>query len=454
MMSDQEPSGEVDRVLAAPVVVDDAFTCLACGCLCDDLRVVAEGERITEAGNACALGMEWLLRDRTWKPGAPTAWIGAHPAAEAEAAAHAAQLLLKAKAPVILGLGRSTNETVAAALALADRVGASIEPDGGLASEARIIAFQRAGRVSATLGEVKNRADVVVFWGTDPLTTHPRHWDRYSVEPRGRFVPEGRAGRSVIVVDQARTTTAERADHFLQIDAGRQFQVLWTLRALGRGAALDEARVRAHTGLDRAVLDELVSRLKTARYGAFFHGPMLASGTLSEATANLEAAHGLVRDLNHGRRFVILGMGEPGNLPGAEAVSTWQTGFPSNIDYSAGSPRSLPGVTDAGRRLAWGQADLAVIVGGLSPGQLEAEARAGLPSVPLIVIAPPEDAGWPAEAAAVRCFAAAPGVEEAGTVTRVDGVSLPLRPVLTTSLPSVRAWLEAIRERIDLLRSE
>ena len=94
-----------------------------------------------------------------------------------------------------------------------------------------MLAFQRVGRVSATLGEVKNRADVVVFWGADPVVSHPRHWQRYSVEPRGRFIPQGRAGRTVIVVDQQRTATAEEADLFVEIDASRQFEVLWVLRA-------------------------------------------------------------------------------------------------------------------------------------------------------------------------------------------------------------------------------
>ena len=43
---------------------------------------------------------------------------------------------------------------------------------------------------------------------------------------------------------------------------------------------------------------------------------------MTEASATLEAAYGLVRDLNRQARFVILGMGEPGNSQGAEAVLT------------------------------------------------------------------------------------------------------------------------------------
>ncbi len=328
MMPDSEPFGPktaVDSGQVEPCGIEPV-TCLVCGCLCDDIAVVKHGENITAAGNACELGREWLLRDRSHEPRKPAAVIKGEPAEAAEAVELAARMLMKANAPIILGLGRSTNETVAAALELADRIGAVVEPGDSRSSAPRMLAFQRVGRVSATLGEVKNRADVVVFWGADPVLSHPRHWERYSVEPRGRFIPEGRAGRTVIVVDQERTATAEQADLFVKIDASHQFEVLWVLRALVRGVALDMTRVQEIAGADLPrLLQELGERLMAARYGAFFHGPLITQGTMSEAAATLETAYALVRDLNRQARFVILDMGEPGNSQGGEAVLTWQT---------------------------------------------------------------------------------------------------------------------------------
>ena len=93
-------------------------------------------------------------------------------------------------------------------VAIADRIGAVLVL--GRADEAmpRTLAVQRVGKVSASLGEVKNRADVVVFWGSDPVVTHPRHFERYSVDPPGRFVPRGRAERTLMVADLERTATA------------------------------------------------------------------------------------------------------------------------------------------------------------------------------------------------------------------------------------------------------
>jgi formylmethanofuran dehydrogenase subunit B len=177
MMPDSEPLGPktvVDGGQAEPAVIDPV-TCLVCGCLCDDIAVVKQGENITAAGNACVRGTEWLLRDRSHEPGKPAALIQGRPVEAAEAVELAARLLMKAHAPIILGLGRSTNETVAAALELADRIGAVVEPGDSRTAAPRVLAFQRVGRVSAILGEVKNRADVVVFWGADPVVSYPRH---------------------------------------------------------------------------------------------------------------------------------------------------------------------------------------------------------------------------------------------------------------------------------------
>ena len=106
----------------------------------------------------------------------------------------------QSRAPLIFGLTKSSMETVREGLALADQLGGRVWLDRSEGDLGRIAAFSQVGRVSATLGEVKNRADVVVFIGADPLTSHPRHWERYSVRTSGRFIG-GRENREVIVVN-------------------------------------------------------------------------------------------------------------------------------------------------------------------------------------------------------------------------------------------------------------
>ena len=252
-------------------VVEDV-TCLGCGCLCDDIALTVAGGRITEARNACEIGAAGSSPTGR-RTGWTAATIDGRVADRGEALDRAAEILGRAKAPVVLGLTRTSTETVGVAVAIADRIGAVMGL--GRAGEAisRTLAVQRVGKVSASLGEVKNRADVVVFWGVDPVVTHPRHFERYSVDPPGRFVPRGRAGRTVMVADLERTATAERADLFLKLAPEGEYATLWTLRALVRGVTLDPDLVERTTGHPLALLRDWAERWKDARYGAWFPAP-------------------------------------------------------------------------------------------------------------------------------------------------------------------------------------
>jgi formylmethanofuran dehydrogenase subunit B len=432
-----------DEPAKAPTAIVAHSTCLACGCLCDDIRVVVEANQIVEAENACSIGRPWFLAPRPGE-GRPVATIEGQPAALDEAIDRATEILRAAKAPMIWGLKGTTIEAVASALAIADRIGAVIDLAGPhFADSARLAAFQRVGLVSASLGEVKDRADVVVFWGVDPLVTHPRHWQRYSVEPRGRFIPEGRAGRFVIVVDAEPSETSRAADLFVRIDPDRETEAIEVLRALIRGVALDTDRTDRSARVPLASLEALANRLLGARYGALFWGPSLDRPAV-------EPLFRLVRDLNGNRRFVALELGEARNGSGASSVLSWQAGAPGSLDFGLGYPRHLPGEATLLDRMNHGEADVVVIVAD-DPGKMTSIdwVTTGLENVDVIVIAPGPTPGW-TRSPRVTIDVARPGIEAGGTVGRVDGVMLPLRPAIASGLPTDRDVLDAIRGRLGL----
>ena len=116
------------------------------------------------------------------------------------------------------------------------------------------MAIQEVGESTSTLGEIRNRADLVIFWGVDPFQSHPRHWERYSVDPRGQFVPRGRRDRTVVVVDREATETSRAADLFLRMEPEQDFEALWTLRALLRGVLKEPGD---DCGLEAAALKDL-----------------------------------------------------------------------------------------------------------------------------------------------------------------------------------------------------
>ncbi len=419
---------------------DDA-TCLACGCLCDDIRVQVHASRIVGADRACPLGERWFLAERPAE--APACQVDGRPAELDDGLDRAASILARAKHPLIFGLAGATCEAQRAAAALADRLGACIDV-GTSATATLTAAVQSVGMVTATLGEVRHRADFVMFWCVDPATTHPRHFERYSLDCAGEFIPRGRADRTCVVVDNRHTQTAEAADSFYKIRAGSEPAALDVLGALIAGEQdFDETRVVQQTGLALSAWRELVGRMQAARYAAIFFQPGGATETLLM----------LARDMNRHTRCVALPLGSPANAAGAAQVLTWQTGYPSGIDFAAGYPEFHLDKNSAEHRLRAGETDAALVVA-CEPladplAELSESARARLNSIPSVCL---HTADWrPSVGPAVAVTVATPGIDASGTVFRCDGVALPLRPAVNSPYSSAENVLLAIEKRVRQL---
>ena len=69
-------------------------TCTFCGCVCDDIELHADGERIVETKRACILGEAWF-KNHTAERLYPDALIDGKPATVDEAVEAAAEYLLR-----------------------------------------------------------------------------------------------------------------------------------------------------------------------------------------------------------------------------------------------------------------------------------------------------------------------------------------------------------------------
>lgn len=415
--------------------------CLACGCLCDDIVLRLKGNRIVEAERACPIGRRWFTT-----AGAtdyePSCRVDGKPAELAAGYDRAAEMLAAARCPLVLGLAGATCEAIRVAVSLADRLGACIDPaDDGTAALTR--AVQSSGIVTATLGEVRHRADLVIFWHVDPATTHPRHFERYSLSCAGRFVPRGRADRFCVVVDERQTATAAEADQFLQIEPGGDAPSLAALRALAAGDELDAVAVEHETGVPLAKWQALVDRAKAARYTAVFFDP---GRKVLDRPAALASLLKLAHDMNSKTRFVVVPLGSAGNANGAEQVLTWQTGYPAAVSFADGCPQFDPERHSAEAMLSGGGADAALVVDAAAADALSVAARAHLATIPKFVLT--TEAVDTASTAAVAFRVAVPGIHTRGTVFRADGVPLALRPAISSPHPSAESVLTEIGNRI------
>src|SRR5690242_10678150 len=152
-------------------------TCAGCGLVCDDITAVVDDEGgIERLERTCPLGDAWFAERIA--PAAPPARVDGREAGLDEALDAAAAILAAARAPLVYGLGQTSCEAQRVAVALAEAIGATIDPAGPVLDGASGLAFQTRGASTATLGEVRDRGGLVVIWRADPATTHPRLFER------------------------------------------------------------------------------------------------------------------------------------------------------------------------------------------------------------------------------------------------------------------------------------
>jgi len=421
-------------------------TCTFCGCVCDDMELTVDLDKkqITKAKNACVLGRAWFA-EHTIQDG-PVALIDGHEVSLEEAIEEAAQVLTKAKFPITYGLSDTTCEAQRQAVAITDYIRGTIDTTTSVCHGPSGLAFQGVGESTMTLGEVKNRADFIMYWGGNPAESHPRHFTRYTVTPKGMFTPNGKKDRTVVLVDVRRTASTPVANIFLQVKPGKDFELAWAMRALVKGHTVDES-IEEETGISLEVLTDLVDRMKNCNYGVLFMGMGL---TMTRGRHfNSGAIMALATDLNEFTHFVAKPVRGHGNVTGADNVVSWQTGYPFGVNFSKGYPRFNPGEFTTVDTLSRGDADTALIIASDPAANFPQAAIDCLHKIPVISLDTKETAT--SQLAHVAFRTSTYGINTGGTAYRMDDVPITLRPAFESPFPSDEEILTALKKRVHEL---
>ncbi len=285
--------------------------------------------------------------------------------------------------------------------------------------------------MTCTLGEVKNRADFIIYWGGNPAECHPRHFTRYTLTQKGKFLPRGRKDRTMVLVDIRETMSAKAADIFLQVRPGKDFEMLTILRALVKGQTVS-AEAAAETGLTLEQLQDLVNRMKAAKFGVLFFG-MGLSMTRGKHM-NSAAALILAAELNAYTKFVAMPMRGHGNVTGADVVMRYTFSYPFGISLTRGYPRFNPGEYSTIDLLVRGDNDATLVLGADPGATMPKPAIEHLTRTPTIVLDP--KVTHTSRLARVHITTSVAGISAPGTAYRMDEVPMPLRPPLKSPYPS------------------
>lgn len=425
------------------MVADQAATlvdvvCAGCGCLCDDVRLRASGNGHWQTVDLeCELGEQWFAQP----PNEARAWINGKPATLVDACDAAANQLKAAQSPLICGLSGVSIEAQRLAVQLADQLGGCIDTAVGNSDHASIESFQTRGASAASWGEVAQRADLVIFWRCDPDKTHPRHGQRYSLQPTSQWLPEGRNSRTVVTVDvggpnkKSSKDRSIKADIEISLKDTNDIDALWTLRAL-----IHEEDIAPAEAPESLV--DLSKRMKNASYVVMLYGSELKQlGPM--AIGGMTA---LAQELHQHTRAIAMSLGATGNGAGAENVLAWQTGYPAAVSFARGYPRFALNETTTPKLLAEQSVDAALVVDYASLQGMPKGASGELGKIPSVVLS--SEPAISSSAGSVVIQTAQLGWREGESVHRSDGPALPLRHNLGGDAPSTAEVLAEIAKRL------
>lgn len=401
------------------------IACPFCGLVCDDLTV---GEAGVDT-RGCPKAAAGFAR----RSGSGEHRIAGRAAPLDKAIAAAAEILAAARLPLVTGLSADL-AGLRTLLALADRAGAIVDRWRSSAQLGNLSVMQRTGALTATFGEIANRADAVLLLGHDPTPDYPRLVERLL---RNRTALYRDAPPWVGYLGPATGAPADISpDAKILVDAPRLVEALGALAALIRGRRITGG---PEGELPLEALREVAHRLEAARYGAIIWD--VAAFPAGAGELGVEMLVHILRMLNRETRCVGLPLGGSGNAQGAAQAMLWQTGWPMRVSFAAGAPEHDPWRFDAERLLAAGEIDALLWVAALSPSPPPAA------TVPTIALVAPDVVLSTAPAVEIRV--GIPGLDHGGAVTRADGViTLPLAAARPSPLPTLAAVSAAILDRL------
>jgi formylmethanofuran dehydrogenase subunit B len=406
----------------------ESIICPGCGCLCDDLDVIVEGDRIVEVSNVCLWGVSRFFHGKKFHPKKERHRLlapqvrhnGRRETVSYDAAlVAAAQVLSQARRPLIYGLTNSGCFAQEAALKLARSLRARLEP-ADLAFKAPYYqSLHQHGLTWAPLEVLRDEADAVLFWGANPIHSAPRHVVRYAVFARGRFTERGIEDRQVAAVDIYPTELTRFCPLFIKINPGEELDLVQGIAAILAGEPPPEPRVRGTV--------RLAQFLANASCGVIFCGRGVSYGPAQKFFDRLAR---LAARLNRQARWFLFPLSGDFNSNGLYHLLLNEIGRAGAPDFGAEEVtthflpvnfREVDAVLVAGADLLWF----------LPAEQVEDLKRR---RVPIVALSP--FANRTTGQAAVILPTALAGIETTEVAYRMDGLPLVLKQLVPSALPA------------------
>ncbi len=410
-------------------------TCPFCGILCDDLVVKNQDEKLNVLENACpraVMAFENEIPDNFPK-------IKGKKASLDDAIDAVCSILKKSQTPLLAGLGSDVGG-IRQVMHLADKTGAVLDHMHGNALIRNTLVLQDLGWIMTTMAEIRNRADLVIFAGTD-ATNFPRFYERVIWNEQSMFKLKNDDRQIVYIGDKLNTKSGinpnGKRPTVLNCKTEQIGEIVASIHALVAEENLD---VKEVAGVKINVLQTLAEKMKSAKYGVIVWAP--GELDIPHAELTIQNLSEFTKYMTRITRFAGFSLGGNDGGMTANSVCAWQSGYPLRVNFNKGYPDY-----DAHRYTTRNVLKNKEVDALLWISSFKSNIKPPRASVPTIVMGGPETKlNFKPD---VFIPVSTPGIDHTGQLIRTDNVvSLPLKQVRQSPYSSVSSVLKQVIERM------
>lgn len=399
-------------------MTSERLACTACACLCDDIELEIGEGRVVKIKNACRKGSSFIYAAQVANQRAPNLIQGQR-VSEEEAMEKAWSLISQAERPLFFGFDNCTLEAQSAAIELAETLGATIDDASSFCQGELLRTILSNVSPTCSLDEAKD-ADLLIYWGSNPYHSHPRHLSHFSYYTNPKYQDTGWYPESKISSIEVRDTeTTEMCEKFfasIRILPGEDPGFIASVLTIMEGR---EGREDA---------GQFLKLIKSSFFCVIYAG----LGLDYSLDGDYLLFNTMVDKLGEWTRVAVIPMIDHSNMRGFNQRLFEKTGFVNKVNFA--------GDTSYGPEFSFleqvrNNVPDCILVAGADPlSSLPESLVNNIEDTPIITIDPFLTAT--ARVSDVVLGTAIPGLETGGSAVRMDGTGVSLSSVISPSMPS------------------
>ncbi|MCS7118593.1 MAG: formylmethanofuran dehydrogenase subunit B [Archaeoglobaceae archaeon] len=384
--------------------------CTGCSCLCDDIEF--ENGKIL---NACEKGFRHIsgYKERRAKNIVNGKEVDVDTAID-----KALEILKSTKKAVIYGLDTSTVEAQRIAIKISEKLNCYIDDNSSFCLGEFVEAILKKEVPTSTLEEVRDKAYVILYWGTNPYHSLPRHMSKFTYYPRGSKRNRGYdEDRFLVVIDVRKSEVAKLAKknaRFIKVENDIELIESFLKAIEGKASKYDVAGI--------------LREMKRADFNVIFGGLGLKYGL----KGNYSYLYNLIKKINEFTPLFFIPAGFHSNMRGFNETLFEEVRAINKFSFL--EKKSSPSFAFS-ELVKNENVDVAMIVGTDPLSSLPYEVSRKLLDMKKIVIDPRETIT--AKIAEVSICSAFSGIETEGEMVRSDGIRVKLSPIDKSEIDDV-----------------